>query len=243
MSSPLWHGGGMLGTPTSGRLHRPAASSVPSQPYQVDLQRMFDGVSNGARDRPPLPVKRGGGATEPLGMLVTSAQRMSSLGGASMQLPHRGPAPSGLPCWTTSSPVVGGAAVRSVSPSPDLLPCGVFWPRAPSTLACLPLCAISSSPMCCPSVCVWGVWCGMCAWTDFARVCRSRPVPTCEGPVCHVPAPAAAQDLQLPREQTVEVVTPSRWRRTRLAARSLFRPPLPPPHPLAPWWVCVWFRV
>ena len=82
--------------------------------YQVDVQRMFDGVSNGARDRPPLPVKRGGGATEPLGMLVTSAQRMSSLGGASMQLPHRGPAPSGLLCWTTSSPVVGGGC-RSLS--------------------------------------------------------------------------------------------------------------------------------
>ena len=65
-----------------------------------------------------------------------------------------------------------------------------------------------SYPMCCPSVCACGVWCGMCAWTDFARVCRSRPVPTCEGPVCHVPAPAAAQDLQLPREQTVEAVIP-----------------------------------
>ena len=65
-----------------------------------------------------------------------------------------------------------------------------------------------SYPMCCPSVCACGVWCGMCVWTDFARVCRSRPVPTCEGPVCHVPAPAAAQDLQLPREQTVEAVIP-----------------------------------
>ena len=92
-----------------------------------------------------------------------------------------------------------------------------------------------SYPMCCPSVCADGVWCGVCVWTDIARVCRSRPVPTCEGPVRHVPAPAAAQDLQLPREQTVEVVTPSRWRRTRLAARSLFRPsppPAPPPRPL-----------
>ena len=94
---------------------------------------------------------------------------------------------------------------------------------------CLP-----SYPMCCPSVCADGVWCGVRAWTDIARVCRSRPVPTCEGPVCHAPAPASAQDHQLPWEQTIEAVFSSRWRLTRLAARSLPRPPLPSPHPLAP---------
>ena len=95
-----------------------------------------------------------------------------------------------------------------------------------------------SYPMCCPSVCACGVVCGVCVWTDIARVCRSRPVPTCEGPVCHAPAPASAQDHQLPWEQTVEAVFSSRWRLTRLAARSLPRPPLPSPHPLAPL-VCV----
>ena len=124
------------------------------------LQRMFDGVPNGARDRPPLPVKRGGGAAEPLGMLVTSAQRESFLVGSFLQLPHRGPAPSGSPCWAAVRQVGGGAAVCSVSPPPDLFPCGL--PRAPSTQACLPLCAFSSSPMCCPSVCACGVWCGVC---------------------------------------------------------------------------------
>ena len=128
--------------------------------YQVDVQRMFHGVSNGARDRPPLPVKRGGGAAEPLGMLVTSAQRESFLVGSFLQLPHRGPAPSGSPCGATVRRTWGGAAVCSVSPPPDLFPCGL--PRAPSTQACLPLCAISSSPMCCPSVCACGVACGMC---------------------------------------------------------------------------------
>ena len=62
---------------------------------------MFDGVSDGARDRPPLPVKWGGGAAEPSEMLVTSAQRVSFLVGSFLQLPHRGPAPSGSPCWAT----------------------------------------------------------------------------------------------------------------------------------------------
>ena len=46
-----------------------------------------------------------------------------------------------------------------------------------------PLCTISPSPRCCPSVFACGVRCGVCAWTDIARVCSSRPVPTCEGPV------------------------------------------------------------
>ena len=88
--------------------------------------------------------------------------------------------------------------------------------------------------LCVAPVCVRVVWCVVCVWTDIARVCRSRPVPTCEGPVCHAPAPASAQDHQLPWEQTIEAVFSSRWRLTRLAARSLPRPPLPSPHPLAP---------
>ena len=98
-----------------------------------------------------------------------------------------------------------------------------------------------SYPMCCPSVCACGVWCGMCVWSDFARVCRSRPVPTCEGPVCHVPAPAAAQDLQLPREQTVEAVIPfAGGRHGSLHALSPHSPRSPPP---PHWWVCVQSRV
>ena len=121
---------------------------------------MFDGVSNGARDRPPLPVKRGGGAAEPLGMLVTSAQRESFLVGSFFAAASSWTSSFGLAVWSYRAPDVGGAAVCSVSPPPDLFPCGL--PRAPSTQACLPLCAISSSPMCCPSVCACGVACGMC---------------------------------------------------------------------------------
>ena len=100
-----------------------------------------------------------------------------------------------------------------------------------------------SYPMCCPSVCACGVWCGMCVWTDFARVCRSRPVPTCEGPVCHVPAPAAAQDLQLPREQTVEAVIPfAGGRHGSLHALSP-APPSPRSTPPRPTGGCVFSPV
>ena len=176
-----------LGTPTSGRLHRPVASSPPSQPYQVDVQRMFDGVPDGARDRPPLPVKRGGGAAEPLGMLVTSAQRESFLVGSFMQLPHRGPAPSGSPCWATVRRT-GGGLPFALCPHPRPLP--LWRATCPLSPGMLPTCAISPPPRCYPSVCACGVWCVVCVWTDIARVCSSRPVPTCEGPVCRAPAPA-----------------------------------------------------
>ena len=49
---------------------------------------------------------------------------------------------------------------------------------APSHLLCV-------APVCGCVVC--GV---VCVWMGIARVCRSRPVPTCEGLVCRVSVPA-----------------------------------------------------
>ena len=184
-----------LGTPTSGRLHRPVASS--SLPLLVgrDVQRMVYGAPIGARDCPPLPIKRGGGAAEPLGVLVPSAQRESFPSCSPMQLPLCRSASSGVPCRAASHRAGGGLPFaqcphpcpRPLRPASCALPPGMP-----------PLCTISPSPRCCPSVFACGVRCGVCAWTDIARVCSSRPVPTCEGPVCRAPAPASAQDLQLP---------------------------------------------
>ena len=231
-----------MGTPTSGRLHRPVASSPPSQPYQVDVQRMFDGVPDGARDRPPLPVKRGGGAAEPLGMLVTSAQRESFLVGSFMQLPHRGPAPSGSPCWATVFAGRGGGCRLLCVPTLDLYPCGV--PRAPSPLACSLRVPsphlLGVTPVYARVVC--GVWC----------VCgRTSPECAAAAQCPRVRAPSAVH--QRLREFTLR--SPIRSFGSRLSicpcaggrrgSLHVLSPVLPTPHraPSPHWWVCVWSRV
>ena len=89
--------------------------------------------------------------------------------------------------------------------------------------------------LCVAPVCVRVVWCVVCVWMGIARVCSSRPVPTCEGPVCRAPAPASAQDLQLPfLGRRLSMLTFLSL--VADAARCMFSPPslaplAPPPRP------------
>jgi hypothetical protein len=203
---------------------------------------MFDGVSDGARDRPPLPVKWGGGAAEPSGMLVTSAQRVSFLVGSFLQLPHRGPAPSGSPCWAAVRRMGGGCRLLSV-PTPHPLP---LW------LAACPL-HPGMSPFVCHLLTSYvlpqcaGVWCAVwcvCGWVS----------PECAA-VAQCPRVRASFAVyQCLREFTLRSFIRSLGSRLPIFAyvlmvdttRCMLSPPSPAPlaSPLTPpWWVCVRSRV
>ena len=139
-----------------------------------------------------------------------------------MQLPRRGPAPSGSHAGLSFAVRGGGCRLLSV-PTPHPLPLWLatcpFHPGM-SPFVCFLLISYVL-PQC---VCMWGVvWC----------VCGRAP-PECAAAahsVCHEPAPARAGS-SLPRGPTVDLSL--RWWLTRLAACSLPPSPAPLSFPLAP---------
>ena len=99
-----------------------------------------------------------------------------------------------------------------------------------------------SYPMCCPSVCARGVWCGVCG--DGHRPSMQQP-PSAqrEGLVCHESQRLPEQDPRsLGGRLSICLFVGGRHG----SLHALFpHPPLPSPPPLLapPWWVCVWSRV